>query len=117
MPVPDKSQKDMELLLRLYALFEVWSDYEKPMLAYLNRVMQRDRAFDTARAKRFKQRFKAATALIRAAIERPFRPRGVLNAATLEAVMITVLEHSEVTADQLKARYQTLWVTEFSSQI
>ena len=107
-PIPDKSQKDMELILRLYALFEVWGEYEKPMLAYLNGVMKRDRDFDGARAKRFKQRFKAACALIREAVDRPFRPRGVLNAATLEAVMVTLLEHPEIAAKELKSRYKKL---------
>lgn len=117
-PIPDKSQKDMELLLRLYALFEVWGEYEKPMLAYLNRVMKRDRDFDEPRAKRFKKRFKIATALIREAIDRPFRPRGVLNAATLEAVMITVLEHPEIAAKELKSRYKKLMADAgFLSQI
>ena len=115
---PDKSQKDMELLLRLYALFEVWGEYEKPMLAYLNRVMKRDRDFDEARARLFKKRFKITTALIREAINRPFRPRGVLNAATLEAVMITILEHPEITAIELKSRYKKLMIEEgFLSQI
>jgi uncharacterized protein with ParB-like and HNH nuclease domain len=107
-PIPDKSQKDMELLLRLYALFEVWEEYEKPMLAYLNRIMKRDRDFDGTRAKRFKQRFKAACSLINEAVDRPFRPRGVLNAATLEAVMMSILEHPEVTAKELKSRYKKL---------
>jgi Protein of unknown function DUF262 len=107
-PAPDKSQKDMELLLRLYSLFEVWNNYEKPMLVYLNHVMKRDRDFDSDRATRFKQRFKAATSLIRHAVEKPFRPRGVLNAATLEAVMITILEHPEIDAKQLVSRYRDL---------
>jgi len=117
-PVPDKSQKDMELILRLYALFEVWAEYEKPMLAYLNKVMKRDREFDTARAKRFKTRFKATCELIREAIDRPFRPRGVLNAATLEAVMISILEHPEISAKDLKLRYKKLMADKgFLSQI
>lgn len=117
-PIPDKSQKDMELILRLYALFEVWANYEKPMLAYLNTTMKRDRDFDGARAKRFKQRFKDAVALVRQVLERPFRPRGVLNAATLEAVMIAVLEHPDITAGELKARYKKLLAdTGFLGQI
>ena len=38
---PDKFQKDMELLLRLFALSRSWKNrYEKPMKDYLNKAME-----------------------------------------------------------------------------
>lgn len=105
---PDKNQKDVELVLRLFALFEVWADYEKPMLRYLNSQMDANRSFDSDRAKRFTERFPAAVATVNAALASPFRPKGIINAAVLEAVMVTLLEHPEITAEQLKIRYETL---------
>jgi hypothetical protein len=104
----DKNQKDVELVLRLFALFEVWADYEKPMLRYLNTQMDENRSFDSGRAQRFTARFPAVVAMVNAALESPFRPKGVINAAVLEAVMVTLLEHPEITAEQLRERYDNL---------
>ncbi|MBB3900413.1 DUF262 domain-containing protein [Roseococcus suduntuyensis] len=106
--LPDKNQKDIELLLRLFALFEVWSEYEKPMLRYLNRFMDRERDFSSEQAKRFTTRFQAVTALVAGSLNRPFRPRGVINAAVLEAVMISLLESPQIDSAALKARYPIL---------
>ena len=70
--------------------------------------MKQERDFESARAKRFKQRFKAAVALVKVALARPFRPRGVLNAASLEAVMMAVLENPGIAAGELTSRYRKL---------
>lgn len=104
----DKNQKDVELILRLFSLFETWAPYEKPMLRHLNKAMDREREFDSDRAARFSKRFPKVVTLINEALNRPFRPRGVINAAMLEAVMVTLLEHKEITAKQLKSRYERL---------
>lgn len=105
---PDKNQKDVELVLRLFSLFEVWDGYEKPMLRYLNESMNENRAFSSERAEKFKARFPGAVALVKKAIEKPFRPRGVINSAVLEAVMISVLEIETLTEGQLRSAYEGL---------
>jgi hypothetical protein len=105
---PDKNQKDVELVLRLFALCDVWETYEKPMLRYLNQQMNENKEFSSQRAERFKKRFPAAVEIVNNALDRPFRPRGVINSAVLEAVMVTLLEHEDITADQLRERYQKL---------
>jgi len=51
-----KNQKDVEILLRIFSLFEIWPAYEKPMLKYLNRQMDENRSFDSDRALRFKKK-------------------------------------------------------------
>lgn len=105
---PDKNQKDVELVLRLFALFESWSEYEKPMLGYLNRIMDENREFDTDRSKLFVARFEAASKVVASSLKKPFRPRGVLNAAVLEAVMITLLENPGISGDDLQNKYDVL---------
>ena len=104
----DKNQKDVELVLRLFSLFEVWDGYEKPMLKYLNNFMDDNRDFDSDRAKRFAKRFPDAVETVAEAIEKPFRPKSLLNTAVLEAVMVTLLENEGITADQLEKRYPKL---------
>lgn len=105
---PDKSQKDVELVLRLFSLFENLSGYEKPMLRHLNAFMEQHRKFDSETAAKFESRFGPATELVDSALTKPFRPRGVLNTAVLEAVMLTVLEKPEITVKKLQQGYKKL---------
>ena len=105
----DKNQKDIELVLRLFSLFKVWDSYEKPMLKYLNKLMDSDRNFDSDRAKEFSNRFPKVVALVNDNIEKPFRPRGVINSAVLEAVMVSLLEHAKpIAGKDLITRYSAL---------
>lgn len=93
---PDKNQKDVELVLRLFSLFEVWQEYEKPMLKYLNSKMKENRAFDSERAAIFEVRFPACVSAVAECIEKPFRPNKVINSAVLESVMIALLEMDDL---------------------
>jgi Protein of unknown function DUF262 len=104
----DKNQKDVEIILRLFALFESWEQYEKPMLKYLNNQMDENREFISDRAKRFKKRFPEVVSLIQENLDRPFRPRSVINSAMLEGSIVALLEDNTVTGEQLKSRYTTL---------
>lgn len=104
----DKNQKDVEIILRLFALYEIWREYEKPMLKYLNNQMDENRNFSTDRALRFKKAFPEAVKLVAESLTRPFRPRGVVNSAMLEGIMIALLENPRLSNAQLKERYEKL---------
>ncbi len=106
--VPDKNQKDVELVLRLFSLFKKWEHYQKPMLQYLNFRMVEDRDFQSERASEFKDRFGLAVKMVADNLVRPFRPRGVLNSAMLESIMIAIMEDNDISDERLKARYQVL---------
>lgn len=105
---PDKSQKDLELVLRLFSLFNRWQKYEKPMLRHLNRFMDANREFSSPDALLFKTRFQESTEMVNRALNRPFRPKKVLNSAVMESVMIAVLENKDITEANLKQRYTIL---------
>ncbi|TXI98119.1 MAG: DUF262 domain-containing protein [Aquabacterium sp.] len=104
----DKNQKDVEIVLRLFSLFESWEKYEKPMLGHLNRQMHDNRDFNDERAERFKHRFKSVVDLLCETIPKPFRPRGVINLAMLDSVMIALLEDETIGAKQMKAGYEAI---------
>lgn len=104
----DKNQKDVELILRLFSLFECWEEYEKPMIRHLNRTMNENKSFSSDRARRFMEAFPIAIEKVCNALTRPFRPRGVVNAAVLEAVLISLMENDSITSEQLSERYQIL---------
>ncbi len=78
------------------------------MLSYLNKKMNDNREFDSDRAVRFSNEFKRALALVDDNLDRPFRPRGVINSAVLEAVMICILENDKITGEELVNRYAKL---------
>ena len=105
---PDRNQKDVELILRLFGLFEDWNLYEKPMLHFLNRTMADNREFNSQKAKRFERRFGIVTELVNNSLLRPFRPRGVINSAVLESVMTILLEDPSIDGKKLKANYAKL---------
>lgn len=105
---PDKNQKDIELVLRLLSLYRSWNTYEKPMLRHLNISMDKFRSFDSELVDDFADDFGRVTALIQSTIEKPFRPRRVINAAILEAVMIALMEDDEIDEEVLSENYPIL---------
>jgi hypothetical protein len=107
-PKADKNQKDVEIVLRLFSLYTVWSDYEKPMLRYLNYKMDENKDFSSKTAKKFSTRFPEVTKLVAENLNRPFRPSTVVNSAMLEGIMVALLEDEEITGDRLKKGYKVL---------
>jgi hypothetical protein len=104
----DKSQKDVELVLRLFSLFRDWQNYEKPMLGYLNNSMNENRQFDSVKAGDFEVEFPLAVIKVVDAVRSPFRPRGVINSAVLESVIVVLMECPEITREELADRYVNL---------
>lgn len=113
---PDKNQKDVEIILRIFSLFETWKNYEKPMLRHLNNTMNENRLFNSERAKRFLARFPEVIKLVKENIDRPFRPRGIINSAMLEGTIVAILEDTSITPQQLRDRYKTLAVDPIFTQ-
>jgi len=89
---PDPKQRDIELILRLLAFYKNTVAYTPPMKDFLSKEMSRNRNYDTDRAKEFSQAFVKSTRTVVEVLAKPFRPRGLLNAATLDAVMVALLE-------------------------
>ncbi|WP_426163801.1 DUF262 domain-containing protein [Sandarakinorhabdus sp. DWP1-3-1] len=102
---PDKNQKDVELLLRIFSLYRKWGNYDKPMITFLNRSMSNNRAFDSQDALDFSVRFPLVATQVQRAIRKPFRPRAIINAAVLEAFMVALLESEDISDDRLLATY------------
>lgn len=105
---PDKNQKDVELVLRLLSLYRSWGTYEKPMLTHLNKFMKKNRDFEAKTDLEFFDRFPVVTALVNHSLSKPFRPKGVINSAVLEAVMITLLEDPSIDEERLQVGYEAL---------
>lgn len=106
-PEADPKQRDIELILRILAFYENTASYVPPMKDFLSREMAKNRSFESERAMRFSKSFKDACKIVVDTIEKPFRPRGLLNAATMEAVMVAIMEQG-VDVDFLSEAYDLL---------
>jgi hypothetical protein len=105
----DRHQKDVELVLRLFALYGAWQTYEKPLKEFLNVAMRKHQPGSTKKAAQFFKLFPDVTArLVKELDPKPFHLRGPLNASALDAVMITVLEDPDIAKGKLKDRYEAL---------
>ena len=105
----DKHQRDVELILRAFALSRSWQSYEKPMKEYLNKSMSQNQKGTSSRVMRFIRLFTHTCDLIVNALgEKPFHLRGPLNASVLDAVFCTLLDNIESLPTDLKNRYSRL---------
>ena len=107
--VPDRYQRDVELVLRLFSLFEDWEGYEKPMKEYLNTSMRRNTQFKSAKCRAFQSLFpKTCEAVVQALGAKPFHVRGPLNSSVLDATMCAVLENKGNVPADFKERFRQL---------
>ena len=105
----DRHQRDVELVLRLFSLFEDWKEYEKPMKEYLSESMKANVRFNSQKAKRFTTVFpKATQSVLKALGEKPFGIRGPLNSSVLNSVMCVVLENKGIIPADFDKRYRRL---------
>ncbi len=112
MEKPDRSERDVELLLRVFSLFHNWNEYEGPMLRHLNKTQDKNRDFDSDHANAFLSRFPQAAKLLSDAIEKPFQPSQRVNTAVLDSVMVAVMENTNLTQEQIKTNYPLLLESE-----
>ena len=115
---PDKNQKDVELVLRLFALYKEWQNYQKPMVSFLNSKMKENADFASAKAAAFTADFERVVKFVASCVDKPFRPKGVINSAVLEGVMVALLEGNTPDKNTFKEKYDTLMKDEvFVSRI
>ena len=108
----DKRLKDVELLLRVIALYRSLANYEKPMKGFLNECAQYFKSKEEA--KDTKEEGTVLDLLKKFPIvgvhsklgEKPFHLRGRLNYSALDAIMVAAM--TKGTSKDLKARYEKL---------
>jgi len=105
----DKHQRDVELILRLFALFKRANKYEKPMKEFLNKAMSKNRTGSSPRVKEFERLFPATTRLIVSKLgKKPFHIRGPLNTSVLDSVFCTIMGNIESLPENLDERFHKL---------
>ncbi|HMH45131.1 MAG TPA: DUF262 domain-containing protein [Pyrinomonadaceae bacterium] len=105
----DKHQKDVELILRVFAFTGAVASYEKPMKEFLNKTMRAEQNGTSAKVQKFQRDFpKAARVIVEKLGEKPFHVRGPLNTSVLDAVFCTILESLDHIPRDLSQRFKTL---------
>lgn len=113
-PTLDKYQKDVELVLRLFAFADAGAaSYESPMKEFLNRSMEKNRAGNSPNAVEFKRRFPIVCRYIVDIFgAKPFHVRGPINTAYLDSVFCAVYNHYDSMPDDAEDRYRKLKAAE-----
>ena len=110
---PSIRMRDQELILRFLALYFFPDKYEKPMKDFLNNFMGKNRHLSLVEAGQMTTVFTATTTVIHKALgSEAFRPKQLLNAAVLDAVMVAVAQRLQSGPIQdlvgLRNRYEAL---------
>jgi hypothetical protein len=90
----DRRQRDVEFLLRVFALVNSADKYEKPMKEFLNKAMSANRSGRASKVIEFQNVFPKVTKLIVEQLgERPFHIRGPINIAALDSITSVLIEN------------------------
>ncbi|MCX5802136.1 MAG: hypothetical protein NTU69_01155 [Proteobacteria bacterium] len=99
----------MELILRYNGLFHWGKDYKKPMKDFLSTFMKRNRNPSDKLIEQEQERFKKTCNLIVVSLgEKPFNPRGALNAAVFDSVFVAFAKHLGSCPSDIRERYEAL---------
>jgi uncharacterized protein with ParB-like and HNH nuclease domain len=91
---PDKNQRDVELLLRLFALYSRPAEYDKPMKEFLNKTMKIYKSGNDLKWKNFARAFPEACKTIANQLnDQPFHLRGRLNVSAMDSVLVTLIRN------------------------
>ena len=105
--------KDMEMVLRFFAFHYYSHDYNRPMKDFLNRYMASNRNLERQPEAELQNVFRTTTSVLENALgRRAFRPKGVLNAAVVDSLMVGVasrVKHKSIeNLDCFRGRYEWL---------
>lgn len=90
----DERMRDVELILRFFALYYDIGTYEKPMNEFLNNFMIKNRHITQSKSMEMQFLFETATDFIyKVLTAEALRPRGNLNMAVFDSMMYTLAKY------------------------
>lgn len=105
----DNRMRDVELILRFFALREGLSEYDKPMKDFLSRFMNRHRKAETQLLDCYRSSFVRIVAAVHKNLgPKPFHIRAGLNAAVYDAVFVALAAQTTEFPSDLKTRHRRL---------
>ncbi len=108
--VPDTHRKDIELLVRFFAMRDI-SAYRKPMKDFLSKFMKKNRDASAEVLGASRRLFeRTCDNVVTSLGEKPFHVRAGLNAAVFDAVTTAFSNHLDEVPDDIQDRYARLKV-------
>jgi hypothetical protein len=104
----DKRFRDLEWILRFFAFYlRDVENYRDPLKNYLNLFM---REFKNQYSEEWKEVFRKTTARVVEALgDKPFHiPKGRLNLAVMDSVMVAIAKNPDLTSDEIREIYEDL---------
>lgn len=106
---PDKRMRDVELILRFFALFHDSGKYDKPMKKFLNDFMDARRKLKQQETDRLRNLFMETAQAVTVALgAKPFHIHRGLNTAVFDAVFTVFGKHKSPVTGSLKRPFRTL---------
>jgi hypothetical protein len=106
--VPDTRKKDIELLIRFFAMRDI-SGYKKPMKDFLTKFMKKNRNPSDEALVRSEDIFaQTCKAVVTYLGEKPFHIRAGLNASVFDSVMVAFSTHLTSIPKDTAKRYEKL---------
>ena len=107
-PMADPRKRDVELILRFFALRN-FGDYKNPMKDYLNKFMRRNMDPEERELVALRRVFEGTCdSVVENLGEKPFHVRSGLNAAVFDAVMVAFSNRLSAIPPNAKERFQRL---------
>jgi len=107
-PIMDSRQKDIELILRFFALRKV-EEYHKPLKDFLSKFMRRNRMPPPEFIEELRKTFQNTCDIVISKLgEKPFHVRKGLNSSVYDAVMVTISKHLNNIPNNINERYKSL---------
>lgn len=107
-PLPDTRKKDVELLVRFFAMRDV-SAYSKPMKDFLSKFMKKNRDASPETLDVSRELFQQTCIQVLEALgPKPFHIKAGLNAAVFDAVMVAFSNHLDSVPEDIQSRYDRL---------
>jgi hypothetical protein len=105
---PDSRQKDIELILRFFALLD-HSHYQKPMKDFLSKFMKANRDLEQKVLQQFRKLFTTTcTSIVNHLGDKPFHIRAGLNSAVFDCVMVSFANNFDAIPQDIQQRYRSL---------
>ena len=107
---PDRRMKDIEMILRVFALFEGWESYKKPMKDFISTFMEKYKDISDKDQTRLSKIFESATDFIYKEIGNDaFRlSGGRINIAVLDSVLTAVALSGYKKASNFKSKLENV---------
>jgi len=105
----DKHQRDVEMILRIFAMSERGTHYDKPMREFLNQQMKTHAKDKEGKVSTFASRFKKVTnVVVKELPDKPFHVRGPINLAVMDSVMSVLIRKTSSIPPDLGNRFDAL---------